>query len=308
MKYRLPFLAFAVVTFIYFLVGIMQLLVDPDFMTFLLNEGGRGVGFQGRGVISLTPEPSFYGTMCLFFIMFSLLHYSKKQNFIIIPFLLFQMAFLAQTATALGILVLALIGYFFYQLIKFRIKFIVVFFLIVAVITVNFNKITQSIQDSRVGYLVELFLENPTLLATYDQSASDRLTHAISPYLVIRHNYFLPMGYGSYIPLLHKLYRERKYKSVITIHTILHHERLSGGINMVLFHMGFIGLLLPLAIYLAFKKILHHSHIVFVFLVFMIILFTQIQLMHSMMGLIIALALYRSRLETSMKLVQQGLQ
>ena len=65
---------------------------------------------------------------------------------------------------------------------------------------------------------------------------------------------------------------------------------------MVLFHLGFFGLVFPIAIYLAFKRLIKNAAHLFAFIVFVILLFTQIQMMQSMIGLILATAIYQSNL------------
>ena len=90
MWFKIGFKLFTTVVLTYFIVAFVQYFIDPHFMTFLLNQGARGVLLAGRGVVSLCPEPAFYGSLCLFFIVFSLISFTRKQNLILIPLLLIQ--------------------------------------------------------------------------------------------------------------------------------------------------------------------------------------------------------------------------
>ena len=59
--------------------------------------------------------------------------------------------------------------------------------------------------------------------------------------------------------MLRKLNSEGKYKAIITKETLRQRERIVGGLNMVLFQLGFLGLFLPLSIYLAMSHTLSLS-------------------------------------------------
>ena len=292
MKFRLPFVFFLFVVLSYFIVGFMQMFIDPDFMTFLLNQGARGVMLGGRGVVSLCPEPAFYGSLCLFFIVFSLVQYSAKQNLIILPLLLVQLIFFSQSATSIIVLLAALCVYLIVQVLRFKLKYIISS---VAVVFLFFSfkaTMLKDFSDSRASVLINEIIENPLLIAQLDVSAGVRITSSISPFLSMKHNAFMPMGMGSYKKFVSQLYKEGHYPKLLSVYIVNEIGRLGGGINMILFHLGFLGILFPLAIYLCFRNILNTDKAVLAFVVFIVLLFTQIQLMHSMIGFILASALF----------------
>jgi len=293
-NYRISFRFFMGMISIYFFVGFMQYFVFHEFGTFMLNEA-RGILVHGRGVISLCTEPAFYGTICLFLMIFSLLNFNKKENMIAVPFLLFQLFFLSKSSTALAVLIAAIGVFVGIQVIKGKILFIVLFLVTAAAAAITYSRIKDNLEDTRAGQLLESFIEDPLLIAQADQSASVRLTSSFAPFISMKENYFMPQGFGRYPAFISDMYYQRKYRKLIVPFNLRYTEKIGGSMNVVLFHLGFLGLLFPLAIYLSFKDLLHRPEILFSYILFMILLFTQIQLMHSMIGLIIGVALFHSK-------------
>ena len=69
-------------TVIYLIVGLIQLLVNRSYLTFLFN---RAFTSENRGVTSLTPEHSLYGLTCFFFILvFISLNTQNKREYILV--------------------------------------------------------------------------------------------------------------------------------------------------------------------------------------------------------------------------------
>lgn len=296
-RYELSFKFFISMMSIYCFVGLVQFFLFPNFMTFLLADS-RGVLFGGRGVISLTNEPAFYGTLCLFFAIFSMMQYNFKQNLIAIPLLLFQLFFLAKTTTAVGLLGVALLIFGLIQILKRNLKYTVIFIAITIISGLSINSFLKTYEDTRMGELMAQFINDPLLLTEVDQSAAVRLTQTFAPFLGIKENYFLPFGFGRYNQFVSRLYHEGKYRKLIPKHTIQHKDKIGGGINAVLFHYGFLGLIFPWAIFASFKNKIYLSNYLFGFILFILILFT-VQLMHAMVGFIIGSALFLSNEESS---------
>ncbi|MBT8229128.1 MAG: hypothetical protein KJO50_02640 [Bacteroidia bacterium] len=295
--YRIQFRFFLTVVLIYMFVGVVQMFFVHEFAAGLVNQA-RGILWGGRGVISLTPEPAYYGSMCLFLLVFAFLNFTKKQNMILAPLLLVQVVFMAQSATAIAVLLAAAIVFVIIQMLRFRIKYVFLFVVMVFAINTSVNYLEKLSENSRAAHLFTVFLDDPLVIAQADASASVRLTNTLSPFIAMRHNSFMPLGFGQYRDLLIELYHEGKYRKLITRHSVYEKERLGGGINMILFHLGFIGLLFPLAIILSFKKRLREDLVLFSLLIFMFLLFSQIPLMHSMIGVIIATALFSGNYST----------
>ena len=292
-KIKLPFFWFMAAMYFYMFVSFMQMYVITDFLTSFI--GARGIMYAGRGVVSLTPEPAYYGTLMLFFGVFSLLYYNKKQNWHAIPNILFQLVFLAKTSTALGMFLLAIIAFGIIQLLKFNLKAISAFLIGIIILVASYETIMKQIEETRVGLMVQQVIEDPWLLALADESASVRITSSYAPFMVMKHNHFLPMGFGRFQAFVTRMLHEGHYRNLITSRTVLVRDKIGGGINMMCFHLGFLGLLFPLAIYLSFKRLLYRHEILLGMLVFMFLLFTQMQMLNAIIGVIIGTALYKSK-------------
>ena len=279
--------SFLIFILIYAFIGLVQYFINPNFMLSLVNLDYRGVLIAGRGVNALTSEPAYYGSMCLFFIIFAIVNYRPKFVLMVSPIILLQLVLLARTATAVGILLLSCAVFTAYLLFRFRIKVVLTVALLALTSIVAFNRYKTVMQDSRLVGIIETVAENPLLITELDQSASIRITNTLSPYISIWHNKFMPQGFGNYIPFVKHLYYEHNFRRLINARLFMRYDRITGSLSLVLFHMGFIGLLFLYAIYLGFKPLLDNSAVIFAFILFLLIISTQIPLMNAMIAFII---------------------
>ena len=296
-NYRVSFKYFFGIVLIYFIIGFIQFTFDPNFLLDLVYIHDRGIRESGRGISSLCSEPAFYGSICIFFMVFSLLRFNRKQNIFIFPLLLIQLFLFAQSATVIGVFGLAVIVFYTIQLLKFKPSYIIsfIFLSIIGYQTLSF--VSKKFESTRIGSLTTIVIENPMLITALDQSAASRITNSIAFYLNVRHNYFRPQGFGRYQSFLRELYLQGYYKNLISDYGSTEKDRLGGAISMVLFHLGFLGLIFPIAIYLCFKKVLYKSGVQFAFIVFFLILFTQMQLANAIISFLFAVALHESYLD-----------
>ncbi|NNE27839.1 MAG: hypothetical protein HKN09_13415 [Saprospiraceae bacterium] len=292
---KIDFRFFVSVVLLYLCVGLVQMYYLPDFLIGIVNGEGRGQLQSGRGVISLCPEPAFYGSMCLFLMIFSLLHYGPAKNKLIVPLLLFQLLVLSRSATAIAILAFSLILFGIWQILRFNIKYSVICLSVLGVSALLFNNYRNNIADTRVGTLTEAFIDDPLLITQFDASVGVRLTGAYAPFMNISHNRFLPQGMGQYQTFLRRVYKEGNYRKLLSRYIIDEKDKLGGSVNMVLFQLGFLGLVFPFAIWWAFKDLIKENKSLLAFLIFMVLLFTQIQMMHAMIGFVIAVALFQTK-------------
>jgi len=294
----IPFKAFVAVLSVYFLFGLGQLYLSPSLGgIFLANM--RGVLINGRGVVSLTTEPAFYGSVCLFFLIFSLLNYSKKANLIVIPLLLVQLTLLSKSATAIAILALSLLIFSTIQILKFNIKYVASAAVILAIAIPTFNAQLNKMESTRVGKLAAEFIRDPIKLTQLDESVGVRFAGATVPILNARYNGFRPMGLGHYKQFLSELYVSGKCRDFLNPLIINEKERLGGSMNLVLYQLGFLGLLFPIAVFLSFKGRLRESKYLFCCVLFCSILFTQLQLMQAFIGFLLGFVMYKSGTESS---------
>ena len=295
--YKIGYRFFLSVVLIYLFVGLVQNLVYPSFMEpFLHNIRGTHIG--GRGVTSLTNEPSFYGIHCLFLSILALLNFDKKQNFVLQPLLFFQLLFLAKTSTAIGLLIVSFFAFGMVQVFRRKVKYIIILAVIIAAGVISFNSVMRAFEDTRLGSLAQDFIEDPLMLTQVDQSASVRLTATFAPFIGIKENFFMPFGFGRYNSFVSDMYYQQKYRKLIIPYTLKNRDKIGGGINVILFHFGFLGLLFPLAVYYSFRNKIDEPKFLFSLILF-ILLLTTIQLMNAMIGFIIGYVLYTTTHENN---------
>jgi hypothetical protein len=290
--FKITYKFFLFVMFSYFFVGVVQEFIYPNFMSFILASA-RGVHMFGRGVISLTNEPSFYGIQMLLFIVFSLMHFDRKKNLFLVPFAVVQIFFLAKTTTAIGLLGLSFGIFCVIQVLRRKLLYVFILLFSIVAGLIAYNSLMKSFEDTRFGKIAEEFIQDPLKITQVDASASLRLTSTFAPFIAIKENYFMPFGYGRFNDFRSELYYKPQYRKLIDPYILDHPTKMGGGLNNALFHFGFLGLLLPLAIFFAFQKKIHRPEFLFGFILFVLIL-TTIQLSNSIVGFIIGYTLYNT--------------
>lgn len=295
-KKSISFNLFLAIIGIYGLVGLVQLYIDPSFLSSLVNQQ-RGVLVNGRGVVSISTEPAYYGTICLFFMIFSFLNFDKKQNYLAQSILIFQLVFLSRSATAIATIAVALILFIGIQILRLKWRYLLTSIMFVLLIGPMVYQSWNQLSETRTGEIAQTFITNPLLLTQIDGSIAVRFTSTVAPFLSLRHDYGAPQGLGYFSEFLSGFYTNGQYRSFIPIHSIADKPRISGCINLVLFQLGLLGMVFPVAIFLAFKNILKYDRVKFSFILFFVLLFTQIQLMHGMIGFVIGTACYLSKQE-----------
>jgi hypothetical protein len=171
---------------IYVGVGVIQMLIFPSIASCCVGNIADHTELleSGRGVASLTPEPTFYGFFCLaFIIVFKTMNYKKYlyAN-------LFGLVFLSFSSLAILCFAIYLTINFFIQMsLRNRIYSI----LICGLITFVFlDFISQS--DLRLMVILDNFIENGFVIASMDESISGRLYHLVQPWQSFIDNLGLP--------------------------------------------------------------------------------------------------------------------
>lgn len=186
---------------VYSFVGVVQL-VTPEFLTFLVSRSEEQVMMavdSGRGVRSLTGEPSHLGKIYIILNFLLICMYARKSqqnsNFRLHFYRIFGLSLiffilnllLAQSAYMLVMHLLMLSG--FVLLVKARF-FIMFLFLGLALIVFYLN---ASDDSSRISFLYDIALNNPELLM--QQGAFRRLVNI--PIIFNNLTFFGPLGAGA---------------------------------------------------------------------------------------------------------------
>lgn len=110
-----------VVINIYLLVGLIQKFVNRNFLYFLIGFHRTS---DSRGEIGLTAEPSYYGYMCVFFMILSFEFQKGKKIYFCNA--LFQLIFLAKSSIGILYMVIWAILYVIYYMKRLSIKGIII--------------------------------------------------------------------------------------------------------------------------------------------------------------------------------------
>ncbi|MCT7539701.1 hypothetical protein N5T82_07610 [Aliarcobacter cryaerophilus] len=280
------FLKFTTIT--YFIVGVIQIVYDRNFFSFILN---RISTTDTRGITSLTVEPTFYGIVCLFLILiFISLNIKDKNKYIYL--LLFQIIFLAQSS--MTILFLLVFG-FYYFLFKLNIKTVSISILFILFIVLLLSNIEISSYNLRVIDLANKFIEKPTSIFIADASINDRVSAIYFSIKGFFDNYGIVNGFGTY-----STYLENQLQKQDTFWWVSVSNRIMSYYGGVFFELGFIGLLIPVIYSVNIIKAYRYdikSGFLYLFFIHSILM-TAIPLSFPLVGVYIATLLYKAKHET----------
>ena len=174
---------------VYILVALIQL-NDPLFFDFLVS-GRTGVG---RGVNSLTVEPSMFALTSLVFALLSMRFAERKSRAIWISINFFAIIILAKSALGI-LLIFAILGVHYVRFnVKALLSLVGIIFLIYLILQLEFW------QGTRVAKLLGLFAQKGLIqLIFLDSSISGRVSHIICSNIYSLMNFGLPNGYNAFV-------------------------------------------------------------------------------------------------------------
>jgi len=275
-------------TYVWLGAALIQYFVDPSMFGFLLN---RISGGGDRGVVSLSPEPTFYGIVGIFYILiFLAIDYRKNQRYIFLWIL--QIFFLAQSSMA----ILFVIIFMFYLLIfkpNIKLIFSCVFLVIFAVTALFFIDINEYTHIRAVSLFVS-FLENGIDIANLDPSINDRWSAIYFSLMGLLDNYLLPNGMASYAGYLSEQIQHNDYFWWVSVQ-----NRIMSYYGSILFELGIVGLIVPFV----YSSIVFRAYsckkkdLILYFVFINTILFSAIQLSLPLVGMYIATLLYKIKIK-----------
>jgi hypothetical protein len=221
--------------FTYIIVGIIQLFILPGFLSFLVpHQGGaEELLLSGRGVSSLTPEPSYFGFIMLLFFFLGFLF--KDKLLIILSFA--SIFILAQSFTVISCLVLPTIIILMF---KNKYNFVITFSLITILIFFLFYFLNNSNLDTRsVTLMQNIITDGFSSTVDNDASATGRMYHITYPIISSFNNFLIPFGYNG-LPN--------------------GDTRILSGIAGAIYELGFISFIM---LYVIYNIIFNNSHLKF---------------------------------------------
>jgi hypothetical protein len=246
---------------------------------------------MGRGVSSLSPEPTFYGTICLLLLVIYLINFSSKKDYFIISLIGYQLVFLSISTTVLILLLGSFFIFFLTQLSKFKIKEFSYFLFFLFILVLQYYIFFDFWEKTRFYTVINLILENPELILI-DQSINERINHAFFPIVSLFDNYGLPHQFGTFSNYIEKKINTGNYNIFFKDVVIEHYSRVMNVYGSIFYDLGVLGLILPFSIYKLFNGISNSKYIKFAFIIFTLILFTAISLNNSLLLFIIGNLIY----------------
>ncbi len=165
---------------IYIVVGVLQFIVSPFLFSWLVEVRTSA----GRGVTGLTPEPTFYGLVLVFFAIYS--KFILKDRFLTSVNLIF-VVLVAKSSSALA--AVALMAALFVIMNGSTISKMVTGPLLVAFLSIPFL-----IDLGRISYLIKNLADISALISD-DFSVMMRLSDIVSSPFMVFHNYGMPIPF-----------------------------------------------------------------------------------------------------------------
>lgn len=275
------------ITILWFIVGLIQMLVDPSFMTSIIVRSTSGVG---RGVTGLAPEPTYYGTVAIFLFFISYINnYKIKQTFFMtfIMLLIFSMS-------ATGLLLASIFFILYVLLFTLSMKRFIIFFLAIFIFFSIFISNIDLFSSSRFYFIFKGIFENPVVLFTSDGSGNARMWNILGAFIGAYNNHFLPNGYGTFRnSLLLNLSQFSNYVNPYTL-KILGNKIMSGTGEMI-FELGFISVVYMYSFFvLSFKAFHNVKKSIFLTFSIFLIMTTAIPLTFPIFGFIYGLLAFKA--------------
>ncbi len=258
------------------ITGGIQTYINPNFLSFLVPIWANGADGY-RGVPSLASEPTYYGLICLSMLIIYLINtwYNRSKLLGIIIFI--QLVVFSKSSTSFAVLGLGLVILFIFNAIKLNIKVITVIILLFFLGLIFISFFEDIIYTTRAYSLYKLTTQQPELIFINDYPINERVNHVLFPALGMYENYLIPKGFGHFGEYLLEKSEEEYWAAFFTnpVFRVDGKIRIMSGFGKGFFELGFLGLLIPVFIYLGIKPKLRKQNIIF----FSITLFLLVTLM-----------------------------
>lgn len=300
LKYQkgLSYTLFKLTVYIWFLVGLVQVTINQNFLSFLRYRGDNELmQSMGRGVVGLAVEPTFYGIVCLFFIFINYLNFRNRNTYTLLTILLIiQILLFAKSATCIFGIIISIIVYIFIKLIISKSKTIHLSFFFIFVLILYLSYININIlKDYRYGELFLAFLQDPTKFIFVDGSVNERFIQFFFPINGFFSSYGLPHGFGNFAYYLDEVSKKSFYDNLIIYYSHETHKRIDSCVGSMLFELGILSF--PF-FYMLSKKIAalikNNINTCYFMILFIFIIFNNINFNMSLLSFFIGNLIYLS--------------
>jgi hypothetical protein len=279
---------------IWLYVGLVQFFFYKSFLTFILSRS-TGISldstFNRRGVVSLAPEPTYYGSIILLFLIIYLINFYDKKDYKLLFSLFIQLFILSQSSTSIIVLITSLIIFFLFFIFKLKLKSFLYIFTILFIILIIVFFLTPLYSHTRFYSIAQILISNPKLIFL-DQSISERFNAIYFTIQSLMDNFGIPNGYNTYQNYILLKSNIPDLRIYFLNFKIENYSRILSGYGMGFFELGLFGLLIPITIFFSLKNYLKLTPFFFAFILFNFILFTAMSLNNATILFIIGNMLY----------------
>ena len=287
---------FKLVCAIYFIVAFLQITILPDAFMFFLSRSNSTILESGRGVCGLTPEPSYYGSICLLLLIFNYMIYHAEKDFKWVQLcILFQLLFFARSSMAIFILLFSIFVYLGATL--FLRKRSACYLFIICCVFIFFGEsILQILNDTRIGRLLGKLVESPSLFVLLDQSVNERFVNFFFPIYSMFDNFFLPHSYNSFGDYIYNMAVTSDFKDLFM--DFREYRRILSGLGTAFYELGIFSFLIVyviMRVFFSFKQLKYRNLFC---LVFFLLLLNAISSSNALISCLIGSLIYKSSFET----------
>ncbi len=297
----LNFHFFKIIVYTWLFVGLIQRFISSTFLNFLLSRNSGIVlenQFNGRGVVGLSPEPTYYGTTVLLFIIIYFLNFYNQKDYKVIFAMFVQLFYLSKSSTSIIVLFFCLVMLFIIFLFKSKIKTLLLIFISSIITIFSIFLFAPLFNSTRIYNIFNVFITNPQLIFL-DQSISERFNAVYFTIGSLFENFGLPKGFNTYQKYIFEKSLIPDYNIYFINYNFENYSRILSGYGMAIYELGFFGLLIPVLIFFSIKSILNQRNILFAFILFNLILFTAMSLNNALILFIIGNMIYLSKADVN---------
>ena len=276
----IPYKLFKGIIYTWFIIGTVQLLIYPDFMSFLTPRGDSALTMKsGRGIVCLAPEPTFYGLTCLIFGIIAYLNFKDKADIKKIYCLIAIQLFLYSRSSLVIFLLMATGGLYLLLVIFSKKEYflkVLVGCMVLGTIGIGLiNHYSETIASNRFGMLLLILLEKPESFLILDASVNERFIHVFFPLYGFFSDFGMPHGYGMFPEFMEKSLKMPQFQHLISDY-VLDREaptRIMSGLGSILYELGIAGLVLIAVLYDVINQLTNgKTKIVLLFVILAILL------------------------------------
>jgi len=231
------------------------------------------------------------------------MNYPIRKIWWILGLLLFQLIMLAQSATALLTLVIAIGGFLTVKLFMFNKRAVGYGLILVLVGFITYKATYETLKEQRIYSLAAELVDNPALFFAADGSVSERFMFVFYSFKGMKDNYFLPRGYNKFNDYMQSEFKKPRteFTSLLLFYTRDNYTRILSGLGAVFFQLGILGLFIPLGIVACFRRRLFEDKFLFTCILILSVLLTAFPLMTAITGFMLGNALHLSMRELNGK-------